>query len=119
MDPWSVKVVTPSESLIAHFDKWDMTKSNASKLRSFNRARKWISNLLKRQFKVPEAHKLRHIDTMNALQHMIDSTAMPGGMSYEDSVVVERFLTLSGLESFVRTNTYVTMNLMVNTYVYL
>ena len=84
MDPWSVKVVTPSESLIAHFDKWDMTKSNASKLRSFNRARKWISNLLKRQFKVPEAHKLRHIDTMNALQHMIDSTAMPGGMSYED-----------------------------------
>ena len=34
------------------------------------------------------------------------------------SVVVERFLTLSGLENFVRTNTYVSMNLIVHGYVF-
>ena len=35
------------------------------------------------------------------------------------TVVVERFLTLSGLENFVWTNTYVSMNLIVRGYVYL
>ena len=84
MSPWSVEVVTPSDYLIKRFEEWDQTKSSASRLRSFNRARKWISNLLKRSFKVPEAHKLRHIDTMKALEHMINAMAMPGGVSYED-----------------------------------
>ena len=82
--PWNVEVVTPSTSLISKFDEFDKTRSTAPKLRSFNRARKWISNLLKRDFKVPEAHKLRNIDSMMALEHMIDSLAMPGGMSYEE-----------------------------------
>ena len=31
-----------------------------------------------------KAHKLRHIDTTKALEHMIDAIAMPGGISYED-----------------------------------
>ena len=35
------------------------------------------------------------------------------------TVVMKRFLTLSGLENFVRTNTYVSMNLIVRGYVYL
>ena len=84
VNPWSVEVVTPSDSLIAKFDQWDKTKSTAPRLRSFNRARKWVSNLLKRPFKVPEAHKLRHSDTMMALEDMINATAMPGGITYED-----------------------------------
>ena len=84
MDPWSVDVVTPSEYLIAKFQSWDKSKSSPPRLRSFNRARKWVSNLLKRPFNVSDAHKLRNIDSMMALQHMIDSMAMPGGISYED-----------------------------------
>ena len=84
IDPWTVEVITPSDSLIANFQKWDLSKSTTSRLRSFNRARKWISNLLRRDFKVPDAHKLRHSDIMNALDNMINATAMPGGISYED-----------------------------------
>ena len=84
LNPWTVEIVTPSDNLIATFEKWDKTKSTAPRLRSFNRARKWISNLLKRPFKVPEAHKLRHIDTLNALEDMINATAMPGGVTYEE-----------------------------------
>ena len=41
-------------------------------------------NLLKRQCNIPNAHKLRNYDTMMALQDMIDSTVMPGGVPYED-----------------------------------
>ena len=84
VSPWSVEVVTPSDLLISKFEEYDKTKSTAPRLRSFNRAKKWISNLLKRQFKVPEAHRLRHIDINLALQHMIEATAMPGGVPYED-----------------------------------
>ena len=84
INPGTVDVVTPSDSLIAKFEEWDKTKSTASRLRSFNRARKWVSNLLKRPFKVPEAHKMRHIDTLNALENMINAMAMPGGVSYDD-----------------------------------
>ena len=75
--PWSIEVITPSDNLIAKFHNWDNTKSTSSRLRSFNRARKWISDLLKRHFKVPEAHKLRHCDIVNALDDMINTTAMP------------------------------------------
>ena len=78
IDPCSVEFVTPSDTLIAKFATWDKTKSNASKRRSFNRARKWISDLLKRPFNIPENEKLRHIDTAKALEDMIDNMAMPG-----------------------------------------
>ena len=63
MNPWAVDVVTPSDYLITKFEEFDKTKTIAPPLHSFNRARKWVSNLLKRSFKIPEAHKLRHIDT--------------------------------------------------------
>ena len=69
VSPWTVEVVTPSDLLISKFEEYDKTKSTAPRLRSFNRAKKWISNLLKRQFKVLEAHRLRHIDINLALQH--------------------------------------------------
>ena len=39
IDPWSVDFVTLSDALIKKFEKFDKTKSNASKRRSFNRAR--------------------------------------------------------------------------------
>ena len=88
LSPWNVEVVTPSSSLIAKFEEIDKTKSHANlkdrKMRSFNRARKWVSNLLKRPFNIPKSDKLRNTDSMMALQHMIDSLAMPGGLSYED-----------------------------------
>ena len=83
---WSVNVVTPSDYLITKFEEWDKTKTAAPRLRSFNRARKWVSNLLKRDFKIPEAHKLRHIDTNMALEHMINALAMPGGITYDEYI---------------------------------
>ena len=58
MCPWNVDIVTPSDTLIAKFYEFDKTKSTAPKLRSFNRAKKWVSNLLRKPFKVPEAHRL-------------------------------------------------------------
>ena len=81
---WTVDVVTPSNSLISKFDKYDKTKSSASKRRSFNRARKWISDLLRRPFKIPENDKLRHIDITLALEDMTNCLAMPGGINYEE-----------------------------------
>ena len=62
INPWTIDVITPSDSLISKFAKWDKTKTSSSKRRSFNRARKWISDLLKRPFKIHENEKLRHID---------------------------------------------------------
>ena len=53
-DPWAVEIITPSTSLISKFENYDKTKSNASKRRCFNRARKWISDLLKHEFKIAE-----------------------------------------------------------------
>ena len=44
-DPWAIEVVTPSESLIAMFEKNDKTKSSSSRLRAFNRAKKWQSKV--------------------------------------------------------------------------
>ena len=83
-DPWAVEIITPSTSLISKFENYDKTKSNASKRRSFNRARKWISDLLKREFKIAENEKLRHIDIVLALEDMTNALAMPGGVTYED-----------------------------------
>lgn len=71
IDPWTVEFVTPSDSLITKFEKWDKTRSNASKRRSFNRARKWISDLLKKPFKIPENEKLRHTDITNAKRYKL------------------------------------------------
>ena len=65
-DPWAVEFITPSVSLISKFEHWDKSKSNASKRRAFNRARKWISDLLKRPFGRSENEKLRHIDIVKA-----------------------------------------------------
>ena len=84
VNPWTIEIVTPSDSLIAEFEIWDKTKSTALRLCSFNRARMGLINLLKRPFKIPEAHKLRHVDTVMALEHMVNAMAMPGGVSYED-----------------------------------
>ena len=87
INPWNIQIVTPSPALIAKFEEFDKTKSTARKLRSFNRAKKWLSNLLKIPFEVNDAHKLRNIDSMMALEHMIDSLAMPGGVTYEEYLV--------------------------------
>ena len=85
ISPWNVEIVTRSNSLIAQFEKFDKTKSNAPKLRSSNRAIKWrISNLLKREFKVPVGHKLQNVDLMMAFQDVIDSLAILGGVTYKE-----------------------------------
>ena len=87
MDPWNIQVVTPSAGLILKFESWDNIRSFAPKRRSFNRARKWISDLLKRPFKIPENEKLRHYDTAKALDDMINALAIPGGKTYEEYLI--------------------------------
>ena len=82
-DPWSIEFVTPFTSLTAKFENFDKTKSSSSKRKSFNRARKWISDLLKKPFKISENEKLRHIDIVLA-QDMTKALAMPGGVTYDD-----------------------------------
>ena len=78
INPWTVDVITPSNNLINKFSNWDKSKSSTSKLRSYNRARKWISKLLKRPLTIPDSHKLRNIDLTNALEDMIEALVMPG-----------------------------------------
>ena len=85
--PWNVEVITPSNLLIEKFEKWDKTKSSAHKLRSYNRARKWVSDLLKRPLKIPETYKLRNVDILKALEDMTDSMAMPGGLTYNEYLI--------------------------------
>ena len=84
VDPWTVEVVTPSSSLISKFSQWDKTKSSNSKRRSFNRARKWISDLLKIPFIIADNEKLRHFDIIMALEDMTNLLAMPGGITYQE-----------------------------------
>ena len=84
---WDVDVITPSESLINKFSNWDKSKSSALKLRSYNRARKWVSDLLKRPLIIPDSHELRNLDLINALEDMTDALAMPGGITYDQYLV--------------------------------
>ena len=84
MDPWNMEFIDPSEYLISMFDKFDNTKSSASKRRSFHRAKKWISDLLQLPYKISDNDKLRHIDVVKALEDMTKCLAMPGGMSYDE-----------------------------------
>ena len=57
MNPWTIEIVTPSDLLISKFEEFDRTRSTALWLRSFNRARKWISNLINKPLKVPETQR--------------------------------------------------------------
>ena len=43
-----------------------------------------MSDLLKRPLKIPETYKLRNVDILKALEDMIDSMAMPGGLTYNE-----------------------------------
>ena len=74
MDPWSEStVITPSESLINLFQEWNKTKSSENRLVSYNRAKQWISRLLKKSVSIPQGHRMRQEDLQNALDHMIDA----------------------------------------------
>ena len=76
MNPWKVgAVIAPSDTLIDQFHLWDKTKSKDKRMRSFNRAKQWISKLLNRPFSVPNNHKMRQEDLQNALDHMVNAHA--------------------------------------------
>ena len=83
MDPWKVgAVITPSVSLVNQFHAWDKTKALDKRMRSFNRAKQWISKLLSRPLSVPNTHKMRHEDLQNAVDHMVSAHAR--GLSHVD-----------------------------------
>ena len=44
-------------------------------MRSFNRAKQWISRLLNRPFSVPQAHRMRQEDLQKAVDHMVSAHA--------------------------------------------
>ena len=82
MDPWKVDVITPSVTLVDQFHLWDETKAKEKRMRSFNRAKQWISRLLNRPFSVQPAHRMRQEDLQNAVDHMVSAHA--NGISHLD-----------------------------------
>ena len=113
MDPWNIQVVTPSAGLILKFESWDNIRSFAPKRRSFNRARKWISDLLKRPFKIPENEKLRHYDTAKALDDMINALAIPGGKTYEEYLI--SCLAPMPIQDQVQNSPFLSTQILANT----
>ena len=73
MDQWKPGTpLIPKDDLVEIFHGWDRTKDK-SKLRSFHRAKEWISTLLKcPSTELPKGHNMRQIDYRNALEHMLE-----------------------------------------------
>ena len=82
-DPLTFKGVNPSTNLVDLFEKWDKTKTSMKRNICFNRAKIWISRLLKREDQVSLAPKLRHEDIQQALDHMFHE-CFARGMSPKD-----------------------------------
>ena len=83
VDPWNMEVkITPSASLIQHFQDWDQTKSGVKKLCAYNRAKQWVSLLLNRPEETPNSHKMRLTDHLAAIDHM--AVAHRSGISHDD-----------------------------------
>ena len=70
----------PSSDLVDLFVKWDKSNSAMKRNICFNRAKLWITRLLKREDQAPLATKLRHEDIQNALDHMFH-VCFESGMS--------------------------------------
>ena len=76
--------VIPKDDLVEVFHGWDRTKDK-SKTKSFNRAKEWISKLLMCPSpELPDHQKMRKIDTINAFEHMLESSR--SGASLEDYI---------------------------------
>ena len=83
VDPWNMEVkITPSASLIQHFQDWDRTKSSVKKLCAYNRAKQWVSLLLNRPEETPNSHRMRLTDHLAAINHM--AVAHRSGISHDD-----------------------------------
>ena len=86
-DPWNFKgTINPSTDLIDLFEKWDKSKSTTERSLCYNRAKLWIARLLKREVQVPLAHKLRHEDIQNSLDHMFHN-CFANGMSPKEYLI--------------------------------
>ena len=85
MDQWKPGTpVIPKDDLVEVFHGWDRTKDK-SKTKSFNRAKEWISKLLMCPSpELPDHQKMRKIDTINAFEHMLESSR--SGASLEDYI---------------------------------
>ena len=85
LSPWKAgDPITPKESLVDLFYGWDETKSK-SKLRSFQRAKEWISKLMKIPFPgLSSANKMRKEDLNKAISHMVDSLTL--GSNLDDYI---------------------------------
>ena len=103
MDQWKPGTpVIPKDDLVEVFHRWDRTKDK-SKTKSFNRAKEWISKLLMCPFpELPDHHKMRKIDTINAFEHMLESSRSGASLRGLHQVSYERAQKGSASNIWVR-----------------
>ena len=61
-NPWKVQQVNPSDLIVNKFQSWDKTQDPRPRLKAWNRAQKWVSDLIRLPFHPPAGHALRVID---------------------------------------------------------
>ena len=70
-NPWKVDQVHPSDIIVNKFQTWDKTQNSRLRLKAWNRAKKWVSDLIRLDYDPPSGHGLRMVDKDNALQFLI------------------------------------------------
>lgn len=81
-NPWQIEQVHLSDLIVDKFQSWDKTQDPKPRLKAWNRAKKWVSELIKVQYNPPAGHSLRVLDKDNALQYLIE--VMYDGTSFEN-----------------------------------
>ena len=60
-NPWLVKQVHPSDLIVDKFQSWDSTAAKP-RLKAWNRAKKWLSDIIGLPFDPPNGHSSRVFD---------------------------------------------------------
>ena len=73
-----VKQVHPIDLIVDKFQSWDSTAAKP-RLKAWNRAKKWLSEIVRLPFDPPNCHSLRISDKDNAFMYLTEvmSTGVP------------------------------------------
>ena len=86
-NPWKVEQVHPSDLIVDKFQSWDKTQDPKPRQKAWNRARKWVSDLIRLAYDPPSGQGLRVVDKDNALKFLIENM-------HEGKTTFENFLCM-------------------------
>ena len=80
-NPWMVKQIHPSDSLVDKFQSWDSAAAKP-RLKAWNRAKQWLSTIIRHPFNPPIGHELRVNDRDKAFLYLTEE--MSKNVSFSD-----------------------------------